>query len=71
MRSTGMDQPQRAFAELSTARVTARAGVSVTPRGLLAFGTMVSMILAGGAAIVVATRRDRVSARPGSLRSRR
>ncbi|MEH3037997.1 MAG: hypothetical protein PGN23_16145 [Sphingomonas adhaesiva] len=69
-----MSEPQRAYVELSTARLTARAGISVTPAGLMAIGTMVSMILAGSAAIVVAARtprlRDgRVSARGGSRRS--
>lgn len=66
-----MNQPQRAFVEVSTARLTARVGISVTPAGLLAAGTMVSMILAGSAAIVVAARSGRVSARPISLRSPR
>ncbi|MEH3048325.1 hypothetical protein [Sphingomonas adhaesiva] len=71
-----MDQPQRAYVELSTPHITARAGVSVTPAGLLAIGTMVSMILAGSAAIVVAARQPRpgvprLSARRGSPRSRR
>ncbi len=67
-----MTDPQRAYVEVMTPRLTARAGVSISPAGLLAIGTMVSMILAGSAAIVIAARAPKdVSARPGSPRSRR
>ena len=82
MRSTAMNPPQRAYVEIATPRLTARAGVSISPAGLLAIGTMVSMILAGSAAIVVAARgpgsgsdsgpeSGDVSARGRSRRSRR
>lgn len=69
-----MNDQQRAYVEVSTPRLAARAGISISPAGLLAIGTMVSMILAASAAIVVAARTsgpERVSGRPKSLRSRR
>ncbi len=50
-----MDQ-QRAIMKVSIGTVEARAKVVVTPAGLLALGTCVSMILLGSAAIVVAAR---------------
>jgi len=50
-----MDQ-QRATVKISIGRMEARAKVVVTPRGLLALGTCVSMVLLGSAAIVVAAR---------------
>jgi hypothetical protein len=50
-----MDQ-QRAIMRVSIGAVEARAKVVVSPTGLLALGTCVSMILLGSAAIVVAAR---------------
>lgn len=47
---------QRATMTVNIGTVQARAKVVVTPRGLLALGACVSMILLGSAAIVVAAR---------------
>lgn len=50
-----MDQ-QRAIMRVSIGTLEVRAKVVVSPSGLLALGTCVSMILLGSAAIVVAAR---------------
>ena len=50
-----MDQ-QRAIMGVRIGTAEARAKVIVSPRGLIALGTCVSMILLGSAAIVVAAR---------------
>ncbi|PCG13407.1 MULTISPECIES: hypothetical protein [Sphingomonas] len=77
--ATMLAEPQRAYASIETPIFGARAGLALTPAGLLAIGGMVTMILAGSAAIVAATRlapppppppAPDVSARRGSRRSR-
>lgn len=50
-----MDQ-QRAAVRINIGTVQARVKLMVSPRGLLALGACVSMILLGSAAIVVAAR---------------
>ena len=47
---------QRAIMRISIGTAEVRAKVVVSPRGLVALGTCVSMILLGSAAIVVAAR---------------
>ncbi len=73
--ATMLAEPQRAYASIETPVFGARAGLALTPAGLLAIGGMVTMILAGSAAIVAAARlapppAPDVSARRGSRRSR-
>ncbi len=50
---------QTAVAEFEAGPIRARAEVSVTPAGLLAFGALVSGVLLSTAAVVWAARRRR------------
>ncbi len=56
---TPADDRQTAVAEFEAGPIRARAEVSVTPAGLLAFGALMSGILLSSAAIVWAARRRR------------